>query len=155
MTLLYSLRFSFLRICSTLGVWYTSRIHFQGRHKYTGAGVWTAVVHYVSISRTRIHQASTPIYIQESTNEKRNKSNKTNKQKKKLHSALLQVVLILGQFRHQVNFSISRKSSGALLGLSGVAIALPPPTITELRIEADTFIMRLSANFKIIYCENV
>ncbi|XP_060553061.1 protein trachealess-like isoform X2 [Ruditapes philippinarum] len=65
------------------------------------------------------------------------------------------VVLIVGQFRPQINYSIGRKCPGPLLGLSGVAIALPPPTITELRIEADTFIMRLTAQFKVIYCENV
>lgn len=65
------------------------------------------------------------------------------------------VVLFVGQFRPQVNYSIGRKCQGPLLGMSGVAIALPPPTITELRIEADTFIMRLTAQFKVIYCENV
>ncbi|XP_045165657.2 protein trachealess-like isoform X2 [Mercenaria mercenaria] len=65
------------------------------------------------------------------------------------------VVLIVGQFRPQINYNIGRKCPGPLLGMSGVAIALPPPTITELRIEADTFIMRLTAQFKVIYCENV
>ncbi|KAL4237566.1 Neuronal PAS domain-containing protein 3 [Mactra antiquata] len=65
------------------------------------------------------------------------------------------VVLIVGQFRTQINYSIGRKCQGPLLGMSAVAIALPPPTINELRIEADTFIMRLTANFKVIYCENI
>lgn len=65
------------------------------------------------------------------------------------------VVLIIGQFRPQINYNVGRKCPGPLLGLSGVAIALPPPTVTELRIEADTFIMRLTAQFKVIYCENV
>ncbi|WAR19371.1 TRH-like protein [Mya arenaria] len=45
---------------------------------------------------------------------------------------------------YRFSFTIGQKSPGPLLGLSGVAIALPPPSITELRIESDTFIMRIS-----------
>lgn len=65
------------------------------------------------------------------------------------------VVFMVGRFRSQINYNVGRKCPGPLMGMSGVAIALPPPTITELRIEADTFIMRLTAQFRIIYCENV
>ncbi|XP_052769984.1 protein trachealess-like isoform X2 [Mya arenaria] len=65
------------------------------------------------------------------------------------------VLLICGKFRSQFSFTIGQKSPGPLLGLSGVAIALPPPSITELRIESDTFIMRFTSKFKVIYCENV
>ncbi|XP_055880355.1 protein trachealess-like isoform X1 [Biomphalaria glabrata] len=56
------------------------------------------------------------------------------------------------------NSSSTNKSSSSeppLLGLVGMAIALPPPTITELRLEQDTFITRLSPDFKIIYCEPI
>ncbi|XP_052269328.1 neuronal PAS domain-containing protein 3-like isoform X1 [Dreissena polymorpha] len=63
------------------------------------------------------------------------------------------VVLLLGQFRCQCD--VDHNMVQSLVGFSGVAIALPPPAITELRIEADTFIMRLASNLKIIYCENV
>ncbi|RUS89142.1 hypothetical protein EGW08_003085 [Elysia chlorotica] len=41
------------------------------------------------------------------------------------------------------------------MGMVGMAIALPPPTITELRLELDTFITRLSPDFKIVYCEPI
>ncbi|CAG5127661.1 unnamed protein product, partial [Candidula unifasciata] len=40
-------------------------------------------------------------------------------------------------------------------GFVGMAIALPPPTITEMRLELDTFITRMSPDFKVIYCEPV
>ena len=39
------------------------------------------------------------------------------------------------------------------MGMVGMAIALPPPTITELRLELDTFITRLTPDFKVVYCE--
>lgn len=77
-----------------------------------------------------------------------------------------QVVHILGTLRPQSAYGASRagaqvngtgaKSSSSeppLLGLVGMAIALPPPTITELRLELDTFITRLTPDFKVIYCE--
>ena len=35
----------------------------------------------------------------------------------------------------------------------GVAIALPPPTISELFIDNDMFVTRMSPDFKTIYCE--
>ena len=40
-----------------------------------------------------------------------------------------------------------------LLGMVGVAIALPPPTITELVIDNDMFVTRLSPQLKVTYCE--
>lgn len=63
--------------------------------------------------------------------------------------------MIVGRFRKQLTFGLTRKPGTPLFGLVGIAIALPPPTITELRIEADTFIMRLTPQFKVIYCENM
>ena len=68
---------------------------------------------------------------------------------------IFQVVYITAQFRPQLCFNLNRKSTTQYLGLVGVAIALPPPTITELRIESDTFIMRLSPNLKVIYCDTM
>lgn len=65
------------------------------------------------------------------------------------------VVYITAHFRPQLCFNLNRKSTTQYLGLVGLAIALPPPTITELRIESDTFIMRLSPNLKIIYCDTM
>jgi neuronal PAS domain-containing protein 1/3 len=39
------------------------------------------------------------------------------------------------------------------LGLVAVAIALPPPTVTELRLEHDCFITRMTPDFTLTYCE--
>ncbi|KAJ8308278.1 hypothetical protein KUTeg_013152 [Tegillarca granosa] len=63
------------------------------------------------------------------------------------------VVQILGQLRPHVWSSLSKKQPSQILGMVCVAIALPPPSITELRIERDTFIMRLNPDFKVIYCD--
>ena len=68
---------------------------------------------------------------------------------------VFQVVYITAHFRPQLCFNLNRKSTTQYLGLVGVAIALPPPTITELRIESDTFIMRLTPNLKVIYCDTM
>jgi len=47
----------------------------------------------------------------------------------------------------------ARKQLPPLLGLVGMAIALPPPTITELIIDNDMFVTRLSPQLKVTYCE--
>ncbi|CAG5136374.1 unnamed protein product, partial [Candidula unifasciata] len=51
------------------------------------------------------------------------------------------------------NSNSNSSEAPPLLGMVGMAIALPPPTITELRLELDTFITKLSPDFKVIYCE--
>ncbi|XP_078313823.1 uncharacterized protein LOC111129369 isoform X3 [Crassostrea virginica] len=65
------------------------------------------------------------------------------------------VVYITGHIRPQPCFGVNRKLPSHVLGLVGIAVALPPPTITELRIESDTFIMRLNPDFSIIYCDTM
>ena len=45
----------------------------------------------------------------------------------------------------------SRTSS--VMGFIGVAIALPPPSVHEVRLESDMFVTRLSFDFKIAHCE--
>lgn len=72
-----------------------------------------------------------------------------------VRSSGYRVVMIVGRFRKQLSFDLGRKSGASLFGLVGMAIALPPPTITELRIEADTFIMRLTPQLNVSYCENI
>ena len=52
-----------------------------------------------------------------------------------------------------MSFSLPRKHPSPLLGCVGVAIALPPPTITELLLTADMFVTRLSPDLNVIYCE--
>lgn len=64
------------------------------------------------------------------------------------------VVHVLGQLRPQMSLQgMGRKGGAPLLGLVGVAMALPPPTITELRLEHDTFITRMTPDFILTYCE--
>lgn len=63
------------------------------------------------------------------------------------------VVYIVLKQRPQICFSLNRKHPPQIMGMVGIAIALPPPTITELRIESDTFIMRLNPDFSVIYCD--
>ncbi|XP_021339353.1 protein trachealess-like isoform X2 [Mizuhopecten yessoensis] len=63
------------------------------------------------------------------------------------------VVYVVLKQRPQICFSLNRKHPPQIMGMVGLAIALPPPTITELRIESDTFIMRLNPDFSIIYCD--
>lgn len=40
-----------------------------------------------------------------------------------------------------------------MLGLVAVAIALPPPSVNELRLEPDMFVTRLSLDLRVIHCE--
>ena len=39
------------------------------------------------------------------------------------------------------------------MGMIAMAIALPPPTVHEVRLEPDMFVTRLSFDFRIIHCE--
>ena len=39
------------------------------------------------------------------------------------------------------------------IGLVAVAICLPAPTVNDLRLESDTFVMRLGLDFRIAHCE--
>lgn len=64
-----------------------------------------------------------------------------------------QVVLVLGRLRAQYSFSQGRKAPPPLLGMVAMAIALPPPSVHEIRLETDMFVTRLSFDFKIIHCE--
>jgi len=40
-----------------------------------------------------------------------------------------------------------------LLGMIAMAIALPPPTVHEVRLEPDVFVTRLAFDLRIIHCE--
>ncbi len=69
---------------------------------------------------------------------------------------LLQVVLLLGKLRPQPGFSQKKgsgNSSSAIMGFIGLAIALPPPSVHEVRLESDMFVTRLSFDFRILHCE--
>lgn len=49
--------------------------------------------------------------------------------------------------------SSRRDSSCKIMGLVALAIALPPPSVNELRLEPDMFIVRLGLDFKIVHVE--
>ena len=42
---------------------------------------------------------------------------------------------------------------GRLLGLVGLAVALPPPSVHELRLSGHTFVTRVTFDFQIVHCE--
>ncbi|RZC36663.1 trachealess, partial [Asbolus verrucosus] len=66
---------------------------------------------------------------------------------------ILQVVLMLCRLRPQYTFSHSRKSQPPLLGMVALAIALPPPSVHEIRLESDMFVTRINFDFRIAHCE--
>ena len=45
------------------------------------------------------------------------------------------------------------QSPSSVMGFIGVAIALPPPSVHEVRLESDMFVTRLGFDFKIAHCE--
>ena len=63
------------------------------------------------------------------------------------------VVLLLGQLRPQYPYPHAKKSATPIVGFIGLAIALPPPSVHEVRLETDMFVTRLSFDFKIAHCE--
>ncbi|CAG9759323.1 unnamed protein product [Ceutorhynchus assimilis] len=64
------------------------------------------------------------------------------------------VVLMVCRLRPQYVFAHSRKSQQPpLLGLVALAIALPPPSVHEIRLESDMFVTRINFDFKIAHCE--
>ncbi|XP_015590968.1 protein trachealess isoform X2 [Cephus cinctus] len=63
------------------------------------------------------------------------------------------VVLLLCRLRPQYTFSHTRKSAPPLMGMVGLAIALPPPSVHEIRLETDMFVTRINFDFRIAHCE--
>lgn len=63
------------------------------------------------------------------------------------------VLLVLCHCRPQYTFSHTRKQPPQLLGVVALAIALPPPSVNEVRLESDMFVLRLNFDFRIAHCE--
>ena len=63
------------------------------------------------------------------------------------------VVLLLGQLRPQYSYAHSKKCNAPIMGFIGLAIALPPPSVHEVRLETDMFVTKLTFDFKIAHCE--
>jgi hypothetical protein len=64
-----------------------------------------------------------------------------------------QVVLLLCHLRPQHTFSHVKKSQPSLLGLVALAVALPPPSVHEIRLECDMFVTRINFDLRIVHCE--
>ncbi|XP_040580762.1 uncharacterized protein trh isoform X3 [Lepeophtheirus salmonis] len=62
------------------------------------------------------------------------------------------VVLLLGKLRAQYSYS-QKKNLPPIMGFIGLAIALPPPSVHEVRLESDMFVTKLTFDFKIAHCE--
>jgi neuronal PAS domain-containing protein 1/3 len=60
---------------------------------------------------------------------------------------------MLCRLRPQYSFNHSKKSQPNLLGMVALAIALPPPSVHEIRLECDMFMMRINFDFRIAHCE--
>ncbi|XP_059096323.1 protein trachealess-like isoform X1 [Tigriopus californicus] len=68
------------------------------------------------------------------------------------------VVLVLGKLRPVGNnenkkSSLMRDGTPSISGFIGLAIALPPPSVHEVRLESDMFVTRLTFDFRIAHCE--
>merc|ERR1719340_182384 len=63
------------------------------------------------------------------------------------------VVLLLGQLRPQYSYPHAKKCTTPIMGFIGLAIALPPPSVHEVRLETDMFVTRLTFDFKVAHCE--
>ncbi|XP_023222499.1 protein trachealess-like isoform X3 [Centruroides sculpturatus] len=63
------------------------------------------------------------------------------------------VVLLLTHLRPQYSFSHNRKNPPVIIGMVALAIALPPPSMNEVRLESDMFVTRLTFDFRIVHCE--
>ena len=65
---------------------------------------------------------------------------------------------MLGKLRPQYGPNGKKGGGGgggsqSVMGFIGLAIALPPPSVHEVRLESDMFVTRLTFDFKIAHCE--
>ncbi|CAO1416359.1 unnamed protein product [Diamesa serratosioi] len=63
------------------------------------------------------------------------------------------VVLLICHLRPQHSLNSDKKSQSPVLGMVALAIALPPPSVHEIRLECDMFVTRINLDFRISHCE--
>merc|ERR1719188_2529689 len=63
------------------------------------------------------------------------------------------VVLLMGKLRRLSPEESPNRNPASVMGFIGLAIALPPPSVHEVRLESDMFVTRLTFDFKIAHCE--
>jgi neuronal PAS domain-containing protein 1/3 len=59
----------------------------------------------------------------------------------------------MGKLRRMHNEEAPTRNPSSVMGFIGLAIALPPPSVHEVRLESDMFVTRLTFDFKIAHCE--
>jgi len=59
----------------------------------------------------------------------------------------------MGKLRRLSPEESSNSNPSAVMGFIGLAIALPPPSVHEVRLESDMFVTRLTFDFKVAHCE--
>ncbi|XP_018013245.2 protein trachealess [Hyalella azteca] len=67
------------------------------------------------------------------------------------------VVLVLGHLRPKAQFHShhqnEQKNPPNLMGLVALAIALPSPSVNEMKLEPDMFVSRINMDFRLAHCE--
>jgi len=63
------------------------------------------------------------------------------------------VVLLMGKLRRMHTEEAPARNPSSVMGFIGLAIALPPPSVHEVRLESDMFVTRLTFDFKVAHCE--
>lgn len=59
----------------------------------------------------------------------------------------------MGKLRRTFIEDSPSRNPASVMGFIGLAIALPPPSVHEVRLESDMFVTRLTFDFKIAHCE--
>ncbi|EAT46470.1 AAEL002343-PA [Aedes aegypti] len=64
------------------------------------------------------------------------------------------VILLLCHLRKKNNSTDEHSEKQTVIGMVGIGIALPPPSLHEIKLESDMFVFRTSLDLTIIHCEN-
>ncbi|XP_053692362.1 protein trachealess [Sabethes cyaneus] len=64
------------------------------------------------------------------------------------------VILLLCHQRKRNNSTDEHNEKQTVIGMVGIGIALPPPSLHEIKLESDMFVFRTSLDLTIIHCEN-
>ena len=59
----------------------------------------------------------------------------------------------MGKLRRLFHEDSPSRNPASVMGFIGLAIALPPPSVHEVRLESDMFVTRLTFDFKVAHCE--
>jgi hypothetical protein len=91
--------------------------------------------------------------LKQNSNKKSTKKKPFATSKLNVSISIPQVVLLLCHLRPQYSLTQQKKSQPQLLGMTALAVALPPPSVHEIRLECDMFVTRINFDFRIAHCE--